>query len=72
MIRECADAVLDASPSRARLCSRENAHRVASRAFETSRRAVKVVRTGEPLQPFRVAPLEDVVSGDVELEIRCI
>lgn len=57
---------------RARLCSREHAHRVASRLFESRRQPVKVVRTSEPLQPFRVASLEERVSGHTELEIRCL
>lgn len=60
------------SPARARLCCRENAHRVASRLFETSRRAICVVRTRDPARPYRVLDAGEAVEGDVELEIRFI
>lgn len=62
----------DAPPSagRARLCSREHAHQVAARLFEARCRPVKVVRTGEQMQPFRVAPLDEPVAGEVEVEVR--
>lgn len=58
------------SPVRVRLCSRENALRVAERLFERDERRIAVVRTGDPLQPFRVEPGE-AKSGAVEIEIVC-
>jgi hypothetical protein len=42
------------SPKRLLLCSRENANRVASRLFDERPGRVAIVRTGNPLQPFRV------------------
>lgn len=49
------------SPKRLQLCSRENANRVASRLFDERPGRVSIVRTGDPLQPFRVstAPAAD-------------
>jgi len=43
------------SPKRLLLCSPENANRVASRLFDERPGRVSVVRTGNPLQPFRVS-----------------
>lgn len=40
------------SPKRRALCSRENALRVAGRIFDAGQHAY-VIRTGDPLQPFR-------------------
>lgn len=42
------------SPKRARLCSIENANRVATQVAEHTEADTAVVRTGNPLQPFRV------------------
>ncbi|MAM37069.1 MAG: hypothetical protein U9R64_17475 [Pseudomonadota bacterium] len=42
------------SPKRLLLCSRENANRVASRLFEECPGRVSIVRTANPIQPFRV------------------
>jgi hypothetical protein len=57
------------SPIRSRLCSRANAQAVADRMFAAGARHVSVVRTEEPLQPFRVVPA--IVDGpNVELEMR--
>ena len=58
------------SPVRVRLCSRENALRIAERLFERDDRHIAVVRTGNPIQPFRVEP-GDVEAGAVEIEIVC-
>lgn len=58
------------SRARARLCSQENAHRLASRMFEASRQAVRVVRTGDSIRPYRVLAAGETIDGDVELEIR--
>ena len=41
------------SPKRL-LCSRENAHRVASRLFDERPGRISIVRTTNPMQPFRV------------------
>lgn len=42
------------SPKRARLCSIENANRVAGQVAERIAADTAVVKTGNPLQPFRV------------------
>ncbi|ATY34924.1 hypothetical protein [Sphingomonas psychrotolerans] len=56
------------SPKRHLLCSRENAHRVASRLFDARPGRVSIVRTDNPLQPFYVSrsPARD---AHVEVEI---
>ncbi|PBN42967.1 hypothetical protein [Sphingobium sp. D43FB] len=58
----------DLSSKRYILCSRENAHRVASRLFDAQSGRVSIVRTGNPLQPFCVStsPSRD---AHVEVEI---
>ncbi|KKW90260.1 hypothetical protein [Sphingobium chungbukense] len=43
------------SLKRLELCSRENAVRVANRIFDDHTRKVSILRTGNPLQPFRVS-----------------
>ncbi|MEZ0497658.1 hypothetical protein [Sphingomonas sp. IW22] len=45
------------SPKRLLLCSRENANRVASRLFDESQGRISIVRTTNPMQPFRVCTL---------------
>ncbi|MDR7103885.1 hypothetical protein [Croceicoccus sp. BE223] len=56
------------SPKRLLLCSRENANRVASRLFDERPGRVSIVRTANPLQPFRVCTT--TVAGDhVEVEM---
>ena len=45
------------SPKRLLLCSRENAQRVATRLFDLQPGRVSIVRTGNPLQPFRVCTM---------------
>lgn len=57
------------SMKRAILCSRSHAHRVAGRVFDLEGGPVSVVRTDNPVQPFRVMP-GDVASGVVEVEMR--
>lgn len=57
------------SPRRDRLCNRINAERVAVQLFETTQRNVAIVRTGNPLQPFRVLAASDVEGEEVEVEI---
>lgn len=47
-------AISTRSPKRARLCSIENANRVASQVAERMAADTAVVKTGNPLQPFRV------------------
>lgn len=42
------------SRKRLKLCSRENAVRVANRIFDAGQHAC-IIRTGEPLQPYRAA-----------------
>ncbi len=56
------------SPKRLLLCSRENANRVASRLFDLQSGRISIVRTGNPLQPFRVCTAPSL--GDhVEVEM---
>ncbi|EZP69772.1 hypothetical protein BV96_03820 [Sphingomonas paucimobilis] len=45
------------SPKRLLLCSRENANRVASRLFDERPGRISIVRTTNPIQPFRVCTL---------------
>lgn len=42
------------SPKRLLLCRRENANRVAARLFDPRPEPLRIVRTANPLQPFRV------------------
>lgn len=56
------------SPKRYLLCSRENAHRVASRLFDAHAGRVSIVRTGDPLQPFCVSTSPSL-DAHVEVEI---
>jgi len=59
---------LDLSPKRLLLCSRENANRVASRLFDERPGRLAIVRTGDPIQPFRVCTKP--LRGDhVEVEM---
>lgn len=61
-------ACLELSPKRLLLCSRENANRVASRLFDEQPGRLAIVRTGNPLQPFRVCSVPSI--GDhVEVEM---
>ena len=59
------------SAKRLALCSRSNALRVAERLFDDLGGRVSIIRTGSPVQPYRVTtdpePLERV-----ELEMRSI
>jgi len=56
------------SPKRQLLCSRENALRVAGRIFDRSPGKVSILRTADPLQPFRVST-DPVSAGLIVLEI---
>lgn len=60
----CAPGHADLSPKRGALCSRENALRVAERLQSNGERAIAVVRTVEPLQPFRVST-DPEPDGDI-------
>jgi hypothetical protein len=55
------------SPKRAKLCSIEHANRVATQVADLTLTDTAVVKTGNPLQPFRVvfaldAPAKRLVS----------
>ena len=50
------------------LCSRENALRVASRIFDHSQGKVSILRTTDPLQPFRIST-DPASSGLIVLEM---
>ncbi len=56
------------SPKRLLLCSRENANRVASRLFDERPEPLRIVRTANPLQPFRVCTSPSA-SDLVEVEM---
>src|SRR3546814_10656587 len=56
------------SPKRQLLCSRENALRVASRIFDHSQGKVSILRTTDPLQPFRIST-DPASSGLIVLEM---
>lgn len=56
------------SPKRQMLCSRENAVRVAGRIFDHSHERVSILRTADPLQPFRVST-DPASPGLVVLEM---
>lgn len=56
------------SPKRFLLCSRENANRVASRLFDERCEPLSIVRTANPLQPFRVCTSPSA-SDLVEVEM---
>lgn len=51
------------SPKRGRLCSIENANRVATRVAEHIATDTAVVKTGNPLQPFRVVLASRAAPG---------
>ncbi|MDX3911144.1 MAG: hypothetical protein QHC67_15190 [Sphingobium sp.] len=56
------------SPKRRQLCSREHALRVAARIFDACAGPVSIVRTCDPLQPYRVSTSPDR-RDTVELEM---
>ena len=56
------------SPKRRLLCSRENALRVAGRIFDHSQGKVSILRTTDPLQPFRIST-DPASSGLIVLEM---
>lgn len=51
------------SSKRARLCSIENANRIATRVAEHVQGDTAVVKTGNPLQPFRVVLASKAAPG---------
>ena len=61
-------ACLELSPKRLQLCSRENANRVAGRLFDERPGRLSIVRTGDPLQPFRVCTTP-AADDHVEVEM---
>ena len=56
-------------PRRQILCGRANAERLAVRMSEGSGTDHAVVRTGSPLQPFRVIPAIDGDPEAIELQV---
>lgn len=58
------------SRSRRKLCSREHALRIAARMCDAGGQPVSIIRTDDPMQPFRIslAPREEDV---VELQMVC-
>ena len=63
------DAEIIDTARRARLCNREHAGRVAERLCQSTLRPVAVVRTGSPLQPFRVTDQPESGEGEIEMEV---
>ena len=57
------------SAKRQILCSRLHARRLAGQIVDATGERVSIVRTGDPLQPFRVMR-GDVAGGTVEVEMR--
>ncbi len=57
------------SPKRHDLCSRTHAQRLAGRLMNAFGRPMTVIRTSNPLQPFRVSD-SDADQGKVVLEVR--
>lgn len=51
------------SAKRARLCSIENANRIATKVAEHVQSDTAVVKTGNPLQPFRVVLASKAAPG---------
>ena len=62
-------ALADFSPKRHDLCSRAHAQRLAGRLLDLHGRPMAVIRTDDPLQPFRVGT-PDGAEGRVVVEVR--
>jgi hypothetical protein len=50
------------------LCSHDNAVRVAARLFDETLRRTQIIRTGDPLQPYRIVQ-DACIAQDVILEM---
>lgn len=59
---------LGLSPKRQKLCSRENAVRVAGRIFDHHSKKVSILHTDDPLQPFRVS-IDPSSRGQIVMEM---
>lgn len=57
------------SPLRSRLAGFENAYSLAIRKRETTGHNQFVIRTGDPIQPFRVTATLPVADEDVVLRV---
>lgn len=53
------------SQLRARLCSIENANRLAVQVADDAQSDTVVVRTGDPVQPYRVVLANCAVAGNI-------
>lgn len=53
------------SPLRARLCSIENANRLAVQVADDAESDTVVLRTGDPVQPYRVVLANCAIDGKV-------
>lgn len=62
---------MELSPSRMKLCSRQNAQRVADRLFDEAGENIAVGRTGCAVQPYQAVPVSrlEPTSGTVLLEV---
>lgn len=59
------------SPARMKLCSRQNAQRVADRLFDEAGENIAVVRTSSVVQPYQAIPVSrlEPTTGTVLLEV---
>lgn len=59
------------SPSRMKLCSRQNAQRVADRLFDEAGENIAVVRTSCDVQPYQAIPVSRLAptAGTVLVEV---
>ncbi len=57
------------SPARKRLCSRENAERVAYRIFEETGDDMRVVRRADSLQPYKVELTTSIPNGEIAVQL---
>jgi hypothetical protein len=57
------------SPNRKRLCSRENAERVAYRIFEETGDDMRVVRRTDDLQPYKAELMTSVPNGEIAVQL---
>ena len=62
-------AMNDRRTSQQRLCSRENAERVATRMFEHSGRQMIVIRTGDPERPYIATDQPFWTGGTVDIVV---
>ena len=60
------------SPARKRLCSRENAERVAYRIFEETGDDMRVVFRADDLQPNKAELMTSVPNGEIAVQLMSV